>query len=143
MEKRVVMAFGTFTVIHPGHLRYLEFAKSHGDKLIVVVARDENVVEEKGNCPVPEEHRLEIVKALKIVDEAVLGHGNDRVRIIREMKPDVIALGPDQKADEKLLKREFSNTEVVRMKSLAEGGLKKSRSIVEKIGREYERISLP
>lgn len=92
-----VMCAGTFDVIHPGHLFYLSEAKKYGDKLIVVVARDETSQSFKGKKPAHnEKERLEAVRMLNIVDEAVLGHHGNIFKVIEEIKPDVICLGYDQ-----------------------------------------------
>nr|EGQ39935.1 MAG: cytidylyltransferase [Candidatus Nanosalinarum sp. J07AB56] len=45
-----VMAQGTFDILHPGHVHYLEEAAEHGDTLVVVVARDSRVQERKGSA---------------------------------------------------------------------------------------------
>ena len=53
-----VLAFGTFDHLHPGHIAYLEYAKSKGD-LFVIVARDVNVAHIKGSAPdQPEDERV-------------------------------------------------------------------------------------
>lgn len=99
MMKRV-MAFGCFDILHPGHLSYLEKAKGYGDELIVIVARDSTLRRTKGREPfLDEESRLRMVRALKVVDEALLGEESDRFAVIIRRKPDVIALGYDQKID--------------------------------------------
>lgn len=103
---KTVIAFGTFDILHAGHLHYLEKAKSLGDKLIVVVARDENVLKEKGARPyLCEKDRLSLIKALKVVDKAVLGLSGDKFKVIAKYKPDIIALGYDQKVDYVALKK--------------------------------------
>ena len=97
----VVLANGTFDLVHYAHIRYLEEAKKTGGEdayLIVVVARDKTVEQSKGKRPViPEEQRRAVVEALKPVDEAILGYENvsfeDTIDIL---KPDIIALGYDQ-----------------------------------------------
>ena len=71
-----VLATGTFDILHPGHLLYLEESRALGDELVVVVARDVNV-KHKPKPIIPEEQRLIMVAALKIVDLAVLGHVTD------------------------------------------------------------------
>lgn len=94
-----VMAFGTFDILHPGHSYYLKNAKKYGNYLIVVIARDLTVKNIKGRFPSHmEQRRLEDVKKLDIADEVKLGYINDQLRIIEEEKPDIIALGYDQKA---------------------------------------------
>src|SRR5512137_82890 len=95
-----VVATGAFTLIHPGHVLYLEEAKKLGDKLIVIVARDTMVEKRKKQKYVSEEQRLAVVKALKPVDDAILGDADDIFAPIMRIRPDVIALGKDQDFDE-------------------------------------------
>ena len=104
-----VMAFGSFDILHEGHKHYLQEAKSHGDYLIVVVARDENILRFKGRKPTYDEHRrLEKIMELDFVDEAVLGSKDDIFKVLEEFNPDVICLGYDQKTvDEKRLSEEL------------------------------------
>lgn len=92
-----VMVFGTFAILHPGHLYFFKKAKECGDKLIVVVARDINVKKIKRFLPkLDEQARREMVGAIKFVDEAVLGDRSDRYKIIVKHRPEVICLGYDQ-----------------------------------------------
>ena len=92
-----VMAFGTFDILHPGHLFYLAQAKKLGNKLIVIVARGGNVRKFKGRKAVNDEmHRLQLVKALKMVDEAHLGQHRDIYLSVKKYRPNIIALGYDQ-----------------------------------------------
>ena len=93
-----VLAFGTFDLLHEGHLFYLKNAASLGDKLIVVIARDKTVEKIKGFKPVKnEKSRLKIIKALKYVDEALLGlnYFDDKTKVVKKVNPDVIAFGYD------------------------------------------------
>jgi FAD synthetase len=97
-KRRKVMAFGTFDLLHLGHIHYLKHAKRHGSQLIVVVARDDTVKRIKGRKPLKDEQtRVELVASLKWVDRAVLGakDPNHMLRVIKRFKPDVIALGFD------------------------------------------------
>lgn len=93
------MAQGVFDILHPGHLHYLRESKRLGDELVVVVARDSRVTGRKDTY-FDEGERLEMVKALKPVDSAVLGHEGDIYRTVEEVDPDVITLGYDQPHDE-------------------------------------------
>ncbi|OYT52154.1 cytidyltransferase [Candidatus Bathyarchaeota archaeon ex4484_135] len=103
---RVVMTGGVFDILHVGHLATLEAAKGLGDVLVVVVARDETVKRLKGREPLNrEEDRLKLVSALKPVDKAILGDPEDFLKVVELIGPDVIALGYDQKHDEKELRR--------------------------------------
>jgi len=103
-----VMAFGSFDILHEGHKHYLKEAKNYGH-LIVIVARDENILRFKGQKPKHDENfRLEQVKKLDFIDETVLGHKEDILQILEEFKPDVICLGYDQSTiQEEKLKQEL------------------------------------
>ncbi|MEK7115819.1 MAG: adenylyltransferase/cytidyltransferase family protein, partial [Patescibacteria group bacterium] len=97
--KKIVMCFGAFDVLHPGHDDYFRQAKEHGDELFVVVARDVTVVDVKGNLPsMNEDARLEAVLDHPLVDDARLGYPGDKYKIIEEVNPDVLCLGYDQEA---------------------------------------------
>ncbi len=108
-----VMCAGTFDVIHPGHLYYLSEAKKYGDKLIVVVARDTTSQDFKKKKPIHnEKERLESVRMLKIVDEAILGKEGNIFNIIEEIKPDVICLGYDQNVQKQQLEDELKKRSI-------------------------------
>lgn len=120
-----VMAFGSFSIIHPGHVYYLEEARKLGDYLIAVLATDRNIEKEKGKKPhISEQERLAVVAALKPVDEAVLGDDADFYRVVKEKKPDVIALGYDSRYSERELEKKLADrgihARVVRIKKFEE-----------------------
>ena len=117
-----VMCAGTFDIIHLGHLYYLSEAKKYGDKLIVVVARDTTSETFKKKKPMHnEKERLESVRMLKIVDEAVLGKEGDIFNIIEEIMPNIICLGYDQNVQKQQLEDELKKrnlkAEVIRIGS--------------------------
>lgn len=94
-----VLVTGTFDGLHPGHEDLFRQARTFGDKLVVVIARDRTILDVKGQLPrMGEETRRENVQAHPLVDEAVLGKIGDKLAIIVEIRPDVIVLGYDQKA---------------------------------------------
>lgn len=90
-----VMAQGTFDILHPGHLHYLRESKKMGDELLVVIARDSRVGEKK-DLHFSEEERREMVEALEVVDQAILGSEGDIYSTVEKVDPDVITLGYDQ-----------------------------------------------
>ncbi|MFC6864541.1 adenylyltransferase/cytidyltransferase family protein [Halomicroarcula sp. GCM10025817] len=93
-----VVAQGTFDILHPGHVHYLEDAAAMGEELHVIVARSVNVTHKEPPV-IPDGQRREMVAALKPVDEAHLGHPEDIFVPIERIDPDVIALGYDQHHD--------------------------------------------
>lgn len=94
-----VIVFGTFDIVHPGHLHMLKEAKEYGDFLIAVVARDLVVCKIKGKEPKNNESiRLDYIQKLGIADKVRLGCLDDHYQAIAEEEPDIIALGYDQKA---------------------------------------------
>ena len=133
----LVVATGTFSVLHPGHITYLEEARKLGDRLIVIVARDEFVRKRKNSCPIPEQQRLAVVGALKPVDEAILGDKEDIFKPIEELKPDIIALGRDQDFREEELEAELRKrglkAKVVRVQGYWESELDSSKKIIARI----------
>ena len=96
MKKRV-MCFGTFDIIHPGHIKFLESVRNLGDELFVVVSRDERRAALQGKAPVhTQAERILVLTALSAVTEAVAGNKSDILVVIKKLKPAIIALGHDQ-----------------------------------------------
>ncbi|RLG93002.1 FAD synthase [Candidatus Bathyarchaeota archaeon] len=140
------MATGTFDLLHYGHVYYLTEAKKAGGedaKLVVVVARDKTVERLKGNRPIiPENQRRAVVEALRVVDEALLGYEDMNMeKVIERVKPDIIAVGHDQKEIEKrvrqLIKDKNLKIEVVRVGRFSEETLNSSTKIKMKIVEQY------
>ncbi|MDR0911991.1 MAG: FAD synthase [Methanobrevibacter sp.] len=137
---KVVMATGTFDILHPGHGLYLEKAKELGGsdaKLVVVVALDSTVQKRKRIPIVDENQRLEMIKMLKPVDEAFLGNNGDMFDIVKKIKPDIIAIGNDQDFNiEKLkdnLKDRGIEAKVKRVDDYKKSELDSSCKIIKKI----------
>ena len=138
-----VMATGTFDLLHMGHIYYLKEAKKLGDTLAVVVATDSTVRKLKHEPVTPQEIRLNLIKELKIVYEAYLGHEDDIYEIVEEIKPDIIALGFDQLHNENKIKKELKkrnlSAEVVRLSKFECGSdLDGTRRIIQKVVSAYE-----
>ena len=133
-----VMASGVFDLIHPGHISYLQQARSFGDELVVVVACDDTVRKNKHEPITPDYLRAKIVGSLKPVDVAIVGKNNgDIFDTVREVKPDVIVLGFDQHFDteklrESLEKEGLGHIRVERATETADD-LNATRRIVKKI----------
>jgi D-beta-D-heptose 7-phosphate kinase/D-beta-D-heptose 1-phosphate adenosyltransferase len=99
---RIVFTNGVFDLLHPGHLRYLQAARTHGGALIVGVNSDRSVRANKGaGRPVtPEQERAEILAALACVDAAVIFDEDTPAEIVRRLQPDVLVKGADWPADQ-------------------------------------------
>lgn len=128
-----VLVFGTFDILHAGHIHFLKSAKKLGEMLTVVVARDKTVkLLKKKQSVHTEKERVTILRELRCVDQVILGDSKLNVyAVIKKIKPDVIALGYDQiaftdKLQEKI--KEFGlNTKVVRLKAYKNGNHKSSK----------------
>jgi FAD synthetase len=143
-QGKVVIAFGTFDLVHIGHIKFFEEAKRLGGKnaqLIVVISRDSNVMKIKKHPPIfNEEERRAVIESLKPVDKAILGYeGEDMLQIVKENNPDIIVLGYDQriKPDEfqkfkQELKEKGIKAKVVRLPKYGTG-LNSSTVIVKRI----------
>jgi FAD synthetase len=141
-KAKTVLASGTFDLLHMGHVKYLEEAKKVGGKnakLFVVVARDDTVKEMKGKEPVmPEDQRRLLVEALKVVDKAILGSEKfDIGKIIKDVKPDLIAIGYDQESIERKVRKEVVNKklniQIMRIRKFGKDVINSSSKIKRKI----------
>lgn len=97
-NKKKVMVFGTFDGLHAGHLNLFEQAKGLGDELVVCVARDSTVkdLKKKKPCYTMKE-RMKHISNYALVDKVIEGDPVDHMASIKEEKPDIIALGYDQR----------------------------------------------
>jgi FAD synthetase len=131
-----VVATGTFDILHPGHLFYLEHSKKLGDELTVIVARDANV-KHKPKPIIPEEQRRRIVAALRCVDHAILGDTVDMFRPIQEIRPDIITIGFNQHFNEVKLQEQLAarglSAKIVRIGRYGDDELCSSRLVVQRI----------
>jgi glycerol-3-phosphate cytidylyltransferase len=95
-EPSVGYTAGTFDMFHIGHLNLLRRARSSCDRLIVGVSTDELVMQHKGKIPVlPFEERLEIVRAVRYVDEVVLQESMDKLLAWERVRFDRLFVGDD------------------------------------------------
>lgn len=94
---RIVLANGCFDLLHAGHVRYLEDARSRGDFLIVALNSDHSVraIKGPGRPLMPLAERAEIVGALRCVDAVTPFDEADLETTLRLLRPDVHAKGSD------------------------------------------------
>lgn len=96
---RTVITFGTYDLFHYGHLRILERAAEHGDRLVVGVSTDDLNEQKKGYRPVIAfDHRAAILQALEVVDEVFPERRlEDKRRYVVGHDADVLVMGADWK----------------------------------------------
>lgn len=102
---------GVFDTFHIGHLNLLRRSRLKCDYLIAGVTSDEVTLKQKGRLPlVPQDERIEIVRSMEFVDEAVLEVTTDKLATWREVRFDVIFKGDDWKGTRKWvgLEHEFA-----------------------------------
>jgi len=101
LGRSIVFTNGVFDLLHPGHVRYLQAARSQGDVLVVGVNSDRSVRANKGpSRPViPEQERAEVVSSLACVDAVAIFDDETPAAIIARLQPDVLVKGADWAAD--------------------------------------------
>ena len=99
--KRIVFTNGVFDLLHPGHLRYLQHARSLGDALVVGVNSDRSVRAIKGaDRPITlQAERGEILAALDCVTAVVIFDQDTPHEVISALQPDILVKGADWAAD--------------------------------------------
>lgn len=100
--KKIVFTNGVFDLLHVGHVRYLQEARSLGDALVIGVNADASVKRLKGPTrPVQNENdRAEILAALQAVDFTVIFTEDTPANLIEKVRPDILVKGGDWKIDQ-------------------------------------------
>ncbi|MCG3215534.1 MAG: FAD synthase [Candidatus Heimdallarchaeota archaeon] len=133
----VVLTGGTFDLLHTGHIFTFQQSKLLGDLLVVVIATDKTVEKSKNHTPTNSQtERAQVVKHIREVDAVIVGDENDFINTVDLIKPDLIALGYDQKHDEKKLYSKLSSrghehVKIIRLKKHIPG--KSTSRIVQDI----------
>ena len=96
---KVVITFGSYDLLHFGHVRLLERARALGDRLVVGVSSDALNMKKKGRTPiVSQEHRMAIIAALRCVDEVFLEESLELKRqYIKDHNATILTMGDDWK----------------------------------------------
>lgn len=118
---KTILIFGTFDILHAGHLSLFAQAKRLGGRLVVVIARDKTVRRVKGRASIhTEQERKAMLKHIDYINKVVLGDQSDVYKVIRRIRPEVVALGYDQKTFVRALKQKLAHMtpvpHVVRLK---------------------------
>ena len=91
--KTVVQCHGCFDIVHPGHIRYLEFARQQGDVLIVSLTGDLDVSKGDNRPYIPQEFRAENLAAIMFVDVVHINASPTAQQLLEEVRPDVYVKG--------------------------------------------------
>jgi rfaE bifunctional protein nucleotidyltransferase chain/domain len=91
----VVQCHGCFDIVHPGHIRYLQFARAQGDVLIVSITGDSEVNKGDQRPYIPQELRAENLAALECVDFVVINAEETACGLLAELRPDVYVKGQE------------------------------------------------
>ncbi len=135
--KRIVFANGCFDVLHVGHVRYLESAKTLGDLLIVGINSDAQTrrLKGKGRPLIPQDQRAEIISSIEAVDLVTIFDEPTVTELLLAVKPDIHAKGTDYTEDsvpERDVVRSFGG----RVAIVGDPKDHSSSEMVERLGRE-------
>jgi len=138
--KRIVFTNGCFDILHYGHVKYLQDARSKGDYLVVAVNSDSSVkkIKAKNRPVIAQGDRLKTVAALASVDFVVLFNEDNPLRLIKTLKPDILIKGADW-SKQKIIGADFVESyggKVLTVK-LVKG--RSTSAIIEKIARDFPR----
>ncbi len=91
--RTIVQCHGCFDIVHPGHIRYLEFARQQGDLLIVSLTGDSDIAKGPERPYIPQELRAENLAALVSVDYVHITSEPTAVDVLKLIRPDVYVKG--------------------------------------------------
>jgi choline-phosphate cytidylyltransferase/glycerol-3-phosphate cytidylyltransferase len=94
-EPCVVFTAGVWDILHVGHLNLLRRARALGDRLVVGVLTDEAASRYKPRPVMPFEQRLEIIRALRMVDDVVQVDDTNATPVLERLKPHILVHGSD------------------------------------------------
>jgi rfaE bifunctional protein nucleotidyltransferase chain/domain len=94
-KHRVVFTAGVWDILHVGHLNLLRRARELGDKLVVGVLTDEAASRYKPRPVMPFEQRLEIIRALRMVDDVAQVDDTNATAVLQQLRPDILVHGSD------------------------------------------------
>jgi D-beta-D-heptose 7-phosphate kinase/D-beta-D-heptose 1-phosphate adenosyltransferase len=136
--KLVVFTNGCFDILHVGHVRYLSAAKNEGDLLVVGLNSDQSVRRIKGKRRpiVKQEHRLEILASLQVVDYVTLFDEPDPLKLIQLLKPSILVKGEDWSED-KIVGADIVKANGGRVVRVPLAGDASTSGIIERIVKHY------
>jgi D-beta-D-heptose 7-phosphate kinase/D-beta-D-heptose 1-phosphate adenosyltransferase len=101
-KKTIVFTNGCFDLVHLGHVRLFQKAKTYGDILVVAINSDASLKRLKGpqRPLVPQVNRLQVLAALEVIDFVTVFDEDTPHEVISELRPDILVKGGDYKLNE-------------------------------------------
>ena len=100
LRDKLIFVNGCFDILHPGHIKLFEYAKSLGDELIVAIDSDKRVKEMKGDSrPFNNQTtRKTILQSIRYIDDVLIFQSEEQlIEIVKNEKPDIMVVGSDWK----------------------------------------------
>jgi len=92
-QKKILMCHGVFDLVHPGHIRHLNYCKKHCDYLVVSLTADKHVLKSDLRPYVPENLRALNLAAIELIDFVIIDKESKPLKNIKFIKPDIYAKG--------------------------------------------------
>src|SRR5258706_9148287 len=153
--KTVVQCHGCFDIVHPGHIQYLQFARTQGDVLIVSVSADPQVNKGADRPLIPDDLRAGSLAALECVDLVYVNPHPTAVELLEQLRPDVYVKGREYQYNHDprfLAERDavtthggrvvFSSGDVIYSSSALIGGMSAATFNDEKLRRYLDQYEL-
>jgi len=107
--KKIIMCHGVFDLLHVGHIKHFEKAKSFGEILVVSITADKFVNKGPGRPAFNEVDRSDSISAIKDVDYVIINNDFTATKLIQQIKPDIYCKGPDYKKKSNDITKEIFN----------------------------------
>ncbi|MFN6970300.1 MAG: glycerol-3-phosphate cytidylyltransferase [Rheinheimera sp.] len=135
---KTVLTYGTFDLFHIGHLNILKRARELGDKLIVAVSTDEFNATKGKTTLMPFEHRVELVRSVRYVDEVIAEHQWDqKIADVQQHQVDIFVMGSDWQGKFDFLKPYCEVVYLPRTDNVSSTDLKKAIQVFMQLKRDF------
>jgi glycerol-3-phosphate cytidylyltransferase len=135
---KTVLTYGTFDLFHIGHLNLLKRARELGDKLIVAVSTDEFNATKGKTTLMPFEHRVELVRSVRFVDEVIAeSNWEQKISDVQQHKVDVFVMGSDWQGKFDFLKPYCEVVYLPRTDNVSSTDLKKAIQVFMQLKRDF------
>ncbi|MCA1929447.1 glycerol-3-phosphate cytidylyltransferase [Rheinheimera sp.] len=135
---KTVLTYGTFDLFHIGHLNLLKRARELGDKLIVAVSTDEFNATKGKTTLMPFEHRVELVRSVRFVDEVIAeSNWEQKISDVQQHKVDLFVMGSDWQGKFDFLKPYCEVVYLPRTDNVSSTELKKAIQVFMQLKRDF------